>query len=537
MDKKNISITNIFSDEEGGITGYASVFNIVDQHNDIIKQGAFSQLNNQKIKLLWQHKADEPIGVIQEIYEDEYGLYFKAKLLLDLPQAKTAYSLIKNKAISGVSIGFQPIKYHYKNDIRVIENIDLWEISLVTFPANSQANIIEVKQQYKLGVDMEHSKAWEDFKSINDQRLKTIEEKGAVDPLINQQLLKINNYLDEQKSRLDLIETSIARPFYAKNEIDDFEHCEHKAAFNSYLRCGNELNLEKIEKKYLSANSDIDGGYLITRQTSKNITTILEEISPMRQISSREQISTSSLDVIDDYDKAYAGWTSENAQVNDTASPQINKRNIPVYELYAQPSATQKLIDDSSVDIEKWLAEKLVNSFAKLENQAFIKGEGTSCPRGILTYADGKEWGKIEQIKTAASGVIDADSLFALYFSLKEQYCRNASFLMNRFTLHIIRTLKEKNTGRYLWSPSLLEGTPAQLLGLPVHEASDMPAAEASSLTIALADFKAAYKIVDRTGIRVLRDPYTFKPFVKFYTTKRVGGDVLNFHAIKLLKL
>ena len=171
---------------------------------------------------------------------------------------------------------------------------------------------------------------------------------------------------------------------------------EHKHAFGSYLRSGNELNLSFIEQKALSAGSDSDGGYLITRQTSNKITQILEEISPMRQLASREQISSSSLDVIEDYDKAQAGWTSEAKQVMDTDTPKINKRNISVFELYAQPSATQKLIDDSSVDIEKWLAEKLVNSFAKLENQAFIKGDGSSCPRGILSYMDGKEWGKIQ---------------------------------------------------------------------------------------------------------------------------------------------
>ena len=537
MDKKSINFS-LQSEEEGIIAGYASVFNSVDQHNDLIKQGAFKNLHQEKVKFLWQHKADKPIGTILEIKEDNHGLFFKAKLLLDVPQAKAAYKLVKEKAISGVSIGFKPINYHYKGDVRIIENINLWEISLVTFPANIEANITVIKQQHigeKMTINQEQT--WENFKSVNDEILKTIEQKGSYDPLLTQQLVRMNSHLDEQKSRIENIETSLSRPAFSGSNLTGHFDNEHKAAFSNYLRSGNELTLSKLEQKGLSAGSDADGGYLITRQTSANITQILEEISPMRKLASREQISTSSLDVIEDYDKAGAGWTAETKLAVDTDTPKINKRNIPVFELYAQPSATQKLIDDSSIDIEKWLAEKLINSFSKLENQAFIYGDGISCPKGILSHADGKEWGKIEQIKTCKDGLFDADDLLNLYFSLKEQYCNNASFLMNRFTLHMVRSLKDNVSGRYLWNPGLVEGNPDTLLGLPVFEAADMPTATKDSLSIALADFKAAYKIVDRQGIRVLCDPYTFKPFVKFYTTKRVGGDVTNFEAIKILKL
>lgn len=535
MHTKNINLTQISSQEEGIIVGYASVFNIIDQHNDLIRPGAFKQLNLNKVKLLWQHKAEEPIGVIEEILEDQHGLFFKARLLLDLPQGKSAYNLVKAKAISGISIGFKAVKHHFKGAVRIIENIDLWEISLVTFPANEKANIIEVKQLNKGNImKQDHQQTWEDFKSVNDEIEKSIEQKRTIDPLLKEQLQLINNHLDNYKSRIDNLETSLARPYLG--EILNHTDSEHKAAFASYLRSGNVQGLSMLEQKALSAGSDPDGGYLITRETSKEISQILEEISPMRQICSHEQISSSSLDIIEDYNSAGSGWTSETKAVTDTDTPKINKRNIPVFEIFAQPSATQKLIDDASVDVEGWLADKLVTSFAKLENQAFLKGDGTTCPRGILTYADGKEWGKVQQVKTANESAIEADHLFSLYFALKEQYCRNASFLMNRFTLHMVRTLKDKNSGQYLWSPSLQNGNPNSLLGLPVYEAADMPVFEKGALFMALADFKAAYKIVDRMGIRILRDPYTFKPFVKFYTTKRVGGDVINYEAIKLLK-
>lgn len=540
MYTKNISFADIEYEESGVIAGYASVFNIIDQHNDLIKPGAFLGAKKDKIKFLWQHKAEEPIGIIEEIIEDEHGLYFKARLLLDIAQAMEAYKLIKAKAISGVSIGFQSIKTHQSGEIRVIDAVDLWEISLVTFPANQQANITEIKQ-YIQGSNMQKTteklKSWEDFKSINDEIQKSIAQKGSSDPLLSEQLLKISAHLDEYKSKVDILETAASRPFYGIDNKINYGDNEHKQAFNNYLKSGNESNLSKLEQKSLSAGSDTDGGYLITRQTSNEITKTIEEISPMRQLASHEFISTGSLDVIEDYNSAGAGWTSETKLVTDTDTPKINKRNIPVFELFAQPSATQKLIDDSSVDIERWLSDKLINSFSKLENQAFIKGDGSSSPRGILTYQDGQEWGKIQQVKSKIEGAFDADNLFNLYFSLKEQYCNNASFLMNRFTLHMVRTLKDKNSGRYLWTPGISDKNPNTLLGLPVYEAADMPVAEKGSLSIALADFKSAYKIVDRLGIRVLRDPYTFKPFVKFYSTKRVGGDVINFEAIKLLKL
>ena len=422
MDTKNINFTDMECEETGIIAGYASVFNIVDQHNDLIKPGAFKSLDKQKIKFLWQHKAEEPIGVIEEIMENEHGLYFKAQLLLDLPQAKSAYNLIKAKAISGVSIGFQSAKTHQEGEVRVIESVDLWEISLVTFPANRRANITEIKQ-YTQGNTMQQNteklKSWEEFKSINDEIEKSVDQKGAADPLVRQQLIKINTHLDEYKAKVDNLETAASRPFSLAERFSSYDDSEHKNAFNNYLISGNEQNLSKIEQKSLSAGSDTDGGYLVTRQTSNDIIKVLEETSAMRRLSSHEMISTGSLDVIEDYNSAGAGWTSELKSVNDTDTPKINKRNIPVFELFAQPSATQKLIDDSSVDIERWLSEKLINSFAKLENQAFIKGDGFNSPRGILTYSDGREWGKIQQVKSKTEGSFDADSLFNLYFSLK----------------------------------------------------------------------------------------------------------------------
>jgi HK97 family phage major capsid protein len=257
----------------------------------------------------------------------------------------------------------------------------------------------------------------------------------------------------------------------------------------------------------------------------------------MRQICGVEQISTDSLDIIVDNSSMAAGWTTETGAVTETNSATIFKETIPTFELYAQPKATQKLIDDSAIDIEAWIAEKVADIFSRTENSAFISGNGTSQPKGILTYAAGTAWGQIQQINSGTSAAITVNGLINLYYSLADEYARNSTFVMNRASVQAVRLLKDGTSGQYLWQPSLAAGAPDTLMGLPVMQASDMPVAAANSLSVAVGDFKRAYKIVDRLGIRILRDPFTEKPFVKFYTTKRVGGEVVDTNAIKLLKL
>jgi HK97 family phage major capsid protein len=262
----------------------------------------------------------------------------------------------------------------------------------------------------------------------------------------------------------------------------------------------------------------------------------LETNSIMRQLSSKQEISTDSFDILSEDGNFDSGWVSEVAQRSSTGSPKINKKNISLHEIYAQPKVTQKLIDDSKIDISKWLSERLAEKFMSAESSSFINGDGNNKPRGILTYGDGKGNDKIEQLSTTSKeGGIDADSIIELYYSLDVQYSGKASFLMHRDMLQQIRLLKSNATGQYLWAPSLEFEAPDTLLGAPVYES--MPIPKKGALSIALADFKSAYMIVDRAGINMMRDPYTEKPFVKFYTTKRVGGDIINTNAIKLLRL
>lgn len=382
--------------------------------------------------------------------------------------------------------------------------------------------------------------AWEQFKHVNDQRLNEIERKGAADGLYMEHLGRIGEALDNTKNRMDHIETVVSRPALdveTKADIQAAEANPYRKAFCNYLRKGMDAGLEALESKSLSVGSDPDGGYLVTASMSQRIVSAVFESSPIRQLASIETISSDALEMIDDPEEAAAGWTSETGAVSDTTTPQIGKRTIPVHELYAQPKATQKLVDDSAVDIESWIAGKVSDIFSRKENTAFITGDGISQPRGILTYTAGSSWGQIEQINSGSNGAVTSDGLIQLYYGLKDAYTKNASFLMNRTIVQAVRLLKESTTDQYLWQPGLAAGTPDTLLGSPVFMAADMPTASTGSLSVAVGDIRSAYQIVDRTGIRILRDPFTDKPFVKFYTTKRVGGDVVNTEAVKLLKL
>lgn len=383
-------------------------------------------------------------------------------------------------------------------------------------------------QEIKSSVDALGS-AWEEFKKTNDARLKEIETKGAADPLLEEKLSKLSAAMDEQKAKADKLEAALSRPGATAEEKADKEAGEYKAAFIAYAKKG-------LEEKALSVNSDPDGGYLVTPAMSATIVKKVFETSPMRQLASIETISTDSLELIVDNGDNTSGWVGEESTRSDTTTPTIGKKTIVVHELYTQPKATQKLLDDAAVNVEAWLAGKVADEFGRKEATAFISGTGVAQPRGILTYTAGTSWGQIEQVVSGSNGAVTADGLITLLYTLKEPYMLNASFIANRTTVAAMRKLKGSDNN-YLWQPGLQAGAPDVLLGKPVLMATDMPVAASNSLSVAVADFRQAYQIVDRIGIRTLRDPYTDKPFVKFYTTKRVGGDVTNFEAIKLLKL
>jgi HK97 family phage major capsid protein len=318
----------------------------------------------------------------------------------------------------------------------------------------------------------------------------------------------------------------------------------YKQAFNSFLRKNDRL-LTAEEVKTLSVGSDPDGGYYVTPDLSGRIATKVFETSPMRQICSVQLIGTDALEGIEDLGEAGAGYAGEHATSGDTTTPQIGKWRIPVYWIDTEPKTTQQLLDDANVDVEAWLAGKVADKIARFENAEFVAGAAGKI-RGFTQYTTAEDtgagvtWGSIGFIKSGASADFaasnPADKLFDMIGAVKQFYLTGARWVTRRSVITKIRKFKEATTNGYLWQPGLQNGVPEMLLGYPVTRAEDMPTLAADSFSLAFGDFVTAYQIVDRMGIRVLRDPFTSKPYVKFYTTKRTGGGMVNYEAIKLMK-
>ena len=362
-----------------------------------------------------------------------------------------------------------------------------------------------------------------------------LKRRGVQTPLTLNQLKKMNESMNKYQDSLNKIETVLNRPGTEKNMLKA-DDCEYKQVFCNYVKKGIEFEVANLEQKNLSTPGDKELGYSITYKMNEYISTLLTQNSPMRQISSVMKISSDALELIEDRKDGVSGWSQNSiTSVEATNETIFTKKTILVHELYAQPKVTQKLIDDPRIDVEEWLSRKLANIFTKQENTAFINGDGVGKPKGILSYEDGTEWGKIERIKTTAN-TLDADDIIKLFFSIKEIYANGTNFLMSRDALQKIRMLKDTN-GQYLWQPNLSENGKSSLFGADIKISTDMPNVGSEALPIAFGNFKSAYQIVDRGNMRVLRDPFTHKPYVKFYTTKKVGGDVINFDAIKLLEI
>jgi HK97 family phage major capsid protein len=384
----------------------------------------------------------------------------------------------------------------------------------------------------------ELNQAFLEHRTKNDQRLSEIQKKGHADPVLEEQVDRIAKEiqnLTEVKQRIEKVETKLNRPAMAEHEKLDPNSSARKQAVVHYLRKGEGL-LSADEVKLLSSDSDPDGGYWMTPEISERAVQKVFETSPMRNIATVETISSDALEIPEDLNEADSGWTSERAARPETNTPQIGVRRIPVHELYAMPKATQTLLDDSRIDVETWLSMKIADKMSRIENASFINGDGSGKPRGILTYTSGTtNPGEVQQVNTGNASALTADGLRTLFYALKSPYIPSAKWLMSRSAIEEVSKLKD-SSGSYIWQPGFQEGEPQTLLGHAIERMEDMPQVAANSLSVAFGDFSQAYTIVDRMGLRVLRDPFSSKPFVLFYTTKRTGGDVTNFEAFAIQK-
>tara|TARA_R110002072_G_scaffold57827_2_gene148258 strand:+ start:2078 stop:3253 length:1176 start_codon:yes stop_codon:yes gene_type:complete len=315
----------------------------------------------------------------------------------------------------------------------------------------------------------------------------------------------------------------------------------HQKAMNAYIRNGDDDGLRglELESKALSSAVNSDGGYLVDPQTSDRVKSVLNATASIRAIASVVQVEATSYDVLVDHADVGAGWATESSSVGETSTPQIDRITIPLHELSALPKASQRLLDDSAFDIEAWLAGRIADKFSRAEASAFIHGDGVDKPKGVLAHNmvdnDAWIWGNLGYVPTGVDGEVTADSVVDLVYALGAQYRSNASFVMSSKTAGRVRKLKDLD-GRFLWSDGLALGEPARLMGYPVLVAEDMPDVAMNSYSVAFGDFAAGYTVAERPDLRILRDPFSAKPHVLFYATKRVGGDVSDFAAIKLLK-
>lgn len=357
---------------------------------------------------------------------------------------------------------------------------------------------------------------------------------------------EIKAKLQEQESRLTMLDRkSIAmnRPPLARAAETDTT--PHKKAFGAYLRSGNDDGLRglTIEEKALSSAVAADGGYLVDPLTASQIVGVLRSSASLRTIASVVSVEASAFDVLVDHTDIGSGWATETGPQAETGTPQVDRISIPLHELSALPKASQRLLDDSAFDVEGWLAQRIADKFSRAESSAFINGDGADKPRGFLAYPKVDNalfaWGSLGYVPTGAAGDFSAtdpaDAIVDLVYALGARYRANGTFVMNSKTAGAVRKMKDAD-GRFLWSDGLAAAEPARLMGYPVLIAEDMPDIAAGTYAIAFGDFRAGYTVAERPDLRILRDPFSAKPHVLFYATKRIGGDVSDFAAIKLLK-
>ncbi len=356
---------------------------------------------------------------------------------------------------------------------------------------------------------------------------------------------KVNTKLQQQEERLTMLDrktTTYQRPALSVAAETD---APHQKAFNAYLRSGDDDALRGIvlEGKAMSTAVSADGGYLVDPQTAETIKSVLNATASLRSIASVVNVEATSFDVLIDHTDLGAGWATEAGPAAETGTPSIDRITIPLHELSALPKASQRLLDDSAFDIEGWLAGRIADKFSRAEAAAFVSGDGVDKPTGFLTHTAVDDatwtWGNLGYIATGVDGDFSStnpvDAIIDLVYALGAEYRAGATFVMNSKTAGAVRKMKDAD-GRFMWSDGLAAGEPARLMGYPVLIAEDMPDIGSGTTAIAFGDFAAGYTIAERPDLRVLRDPFSAKPHVLFYATKRVGGDVSDFAAIKLLK-
>ena len=390
----------------------------------------------------------------------------------------------------------------------------------------------------------QQGKAFEEFRKSNDARLDALEKDEARSEL-EEKTDRINDELGRLSAAVDELAKKANRPGAPGVEGDEALQAEHKSAWIKWVRKGDDAGLADIEHKAMNVGTPADGGYAVPIQQDRDIMRLLTDLSPMRQVCRVMTVGTEDYRKLVNLGGTASGWVGETDARPATAGPTLAQLKPSFGELYANPEVTQKALDDIFFNVEGELSQDISESFAVLEGKAFLSGTGTNQPVGLLTAKTSAEsdsaraFGTVQHI---ATGVADnfpakdpADILIDLIYSMKAGYRTGAQFMVNSMTLAAMRKWKD-GQGNYIWQPAMQNGQPGSIFGYGYVTNEDMPSAGAGAIPVVFANFQQAYTIFDRVGIRSLRDPYTNKPFVGFYTTKRVGSMIANTQAVKFLK-
>lgn len=395
---------------------------------------------------------------------------------------------------------------------------------------------------------------WGSFKLENDRRLRAIEAGGGKDPLAEQKLDKHSEAIGKMQAQLDGLVASLQAQVDQLQMVaqrrggvvpgaEDSKQKAHKEAFFGFMRRGEEKGLRELElEASVSLGSDPKGGYAVPETIDKEIERFERDNTPMRQLCRVISVSNEGYEKLVNKGGASSGWVDEEEARPETETPELAALKPFFGEIYANPGLTQKSLDDPEMDLAAWVSEEVGLELSEQENDAFTRGSGVKKPKGILSYTlstsvDGtRTFQQIQKVHSGSSGAFVADKLIDLVYALKRGYRMNAKWMFNSLSVAAVRKLKD-GQNNYLWQPTYVAGQPQMLMGYPIEENDDVPEPAADANAALFGDFRRAYIIVDVRGVRMLRDPYTNKPKVMFYSTKRMGGFVANDRAVKVYTL
>ncbi|QLX04970.1 phage major capsid protein [Citrobacter freundii] len=396
---------------------------------------------------------------------------------------------------------------------------------------------VDVKEVEQVAQELQAK--FDAFKEKNDKRLEAVEqEKGKLAGEVETLNGKLSE-LDELKSALEEELKQVKRPAGGPQSK---AASEHKTAFIGFMRKGKDDGLRELERKALQVGVDEDGGYAVPEELDRTILNLLKDEVVMRQEATTITVGGANYKKLVNLGGTASGWVGETDARPETDASKLGQIEPFMGEIYGNPQATQTMLDDAFFNVEDWINSELAIEFAEQEEIAFTSGNGTKKPKGFLAYASTldpdktRAFGTLQHILSGAAAGVTADAIIKLVYTLRKVHRNGAKFMMNNNSLFAIRILKDSE-GNYLWRPGLELGQPSSLAGYGVAENEQMPDIAADAKAIAFGNFKRGYTIVDRIGTRILRDPYTKKPFVGFYTTKRTGGMLVDSQAIKLLQI